>query len=151
MDCTVHRPPLRRRLLRLLPRPLHGHVHRCATLALAACIAGCGGGIYIGIGDDGYDDPPQVSLVASSSLAREGQTLRLAAAASDDYGVQRVQFFRIEADGSVNSLGNDSFAPFELDTTLPATSAGEVRYFARAVDNSGQATDSLTIAITVQR
>lgn len=120
-------------------------------LALVALIAGCGGSLYVGIGEDGYDDPPQVSLVASSTVARPGQTLRLAAAASDDYGVQRVQFFRVEADGSANSLGNDSVPPFELDTTLPATSALEVRYFARAIDNSGQSTDSTTIAVTVQR
>lgn len=126
-------------------------LHKRATLALAVLIGGCGGSLYVGIGEDGYDDPPQVSLVASSSTARPGQTLRLAAAASDDYGVQRVQFFRIETDGSANSLGNDSAPPFELDTTLPATSALEVRYFARAIDNSGQSTDSTTIAVTVQR
>lgn len=122
-----------------------------ACLGAAVLIAGCGGSLYIGVGDDGYDDPPQVSLVASTAQASPGQTLRLAAAASDDDGVQRVQFYRLEADGSANSLGSDSVAPFEIDTVLPATSAAEVRYFARAVDSIGQTTDSATIAVTVRR
>ena len=121
------------------------------ALGLVATISGCGGSLYVGIGDDDFDDPPQVSLVASSSQASAGQNLRLAAAASDDHGVQRVQFFRVERDGSANSLGNDSTAPFELDTTLPATTATEVRYFARAIDDVGQSTDSATIAVTVLR
>jgi hypothetical protein len=120
-------------------------------LSLAATIAGCGGSLYIGVGDDGYDDPPQVSLVASTAQASPGQTLRLAAAASDDDAVQRVQFYRVDADGSANSLGSDSTAPFELETVLPATNAAEVRYFARAVDSIGQSTDSATIAVAVQR
>ncbi|HSW04225.1 Ig-like domain-containing protein [Aquabacterium sp.] len=122
-----------------------------ATLAIAGGLAACGGGLYIAVGDDGYDDPPQVNLVASSSSASPGQGVRLAAAASDDYGVQRVQFFRIEPDGAATALGSDGVAPFEWDTTLPATTANEVRYFARAFDDAGQATDSASIAVTVQR
>lgn len=121
------------------------------VLAAAALLAGCGGGLYIGIGDDGYDDPPQVSLVASSGSAAAGQPLRLAAAASDDFGVDRVQFFRIERDGSATALGTDSVAPYEWDTSMPATTANEVRFFARAFDGAGQRADSATVAVTLQR
>ncbi len=123
-----------------------------AQAALTAALAGCGGGFYIGIGDDdGFDDPPQVSLVASSGSAGIGQPLRLAAAATDDRGVQRVQFFRLERDGSATSLGNDSTAPYEWDTTMPDTAAAEVRFFARAFDTIGQRTDSPSIAVAVRR
>ncbi len=123
-----------------------------AQAALTVLLAGCGGGLYIGIGDDnGFDDPPQVSLVASAESAAIGQPLRLAAAASDDFGVQRVQFFRLERDGSATSLGNDSTDPYEWDTTMPDTGAAEVRFFARAFDTIGQRSDSRSVAVAVRR
>ena len=130
-------------------------VDRCLswliTLAVAGGLAACGGGLYIAVGDDGYDGPPQVGLVASSSSASPGQGLRLAAGASDDFGVRRVEFFRIEGDGTATVLGSDGVAPYEWDTTLPATTANEVRYFARAFDDAGQSTDSTPITVAVQR
>jgi hypothetical protein len=122
-----------------------------AALLAAATLAGCGGGLYIAVGDDDFDTPPRVSLVASAERASPGQPLRLAAAASDDHGVQRVQFYRLEPGGGATLLGSDTGAPFDWDTTLPATSASEVRYYARAFDFGGQSSDSDTVTVTVQR
>ena len=52
-----------------------------ATLPLA--LAGCGGGIYLGLGD-GYDDtPPSVSVVLPNGPVCAGDVLRIATASVD--------------------------------------------------------------------
>jgi hypothetical protein len=121
-----------------------------ASFAACVALAGCGGGIYIGFGGDD-DRAPQVSLVASTAVASPGQTITLLAAASDDYGVERVEFFRIEGNGNAVSLGFDGSAPYRFDTALPDTGAGTVRYFARAFDEGDQFNDSGTFSVTVMR
>ena len=103
------------------------------ALACTAVLAACGGGVYLGIelGDSG-DDDPSVALTAAVSEAPAGATVRLAAAASDDFGVDAVSFYREDAQGAV-LLGTDGRAPYELDTVIPASAPGTVwRYFARA-------------------
>jgi hypothetical protein len=121
------------------------------TLPLTLGLAACGGGFYVGIDDDGWDLPPQVSLVASASIAAPGQALRLAAAASDDWGVDRVQFHRLDSDGQSTLLGTDRTPPYEWDTIVPETGADRVRYFARAFDHAGQSGDSTFVVVTVRR
>lgn len=130
-----------------------GQMHRrrfLPSLILALGLSACGGGFYIGI-DDGWDEPPQVSLVASASIASPGQALRLAAAASDDWGVDRVQFHRLDSDGRSTLLGTDRSPPYEWETIIPETAADRVRYYARAFDHAGQSTDSTIVIVTVQR
>jgi hypothetical protein len=122
-----------------------------AVLACSAVLAACGGGVFIGIelGDPG-DEDPSVGLTASVSAAPAGATVRLAAAASDDFGVDAVSFYREDAQGAV-LLGTDGLAPYELDTVVPASSVGTVwRYFARAFDGAGQSSDSAPVDITVR-
>ncbi len=120
--------------------------------ALFAALAGpglaaCGVGLSIGIGPD--DDPPSVSLAAAPSTAAPGELIGLVAAASDDYVVREVLFFRVDAGGDV-LIGRDSSAPYAVETALPAGASSEVRYFARAVDDAGQRADSQEVAVTVQ-
>jgi len=123
---------------------------RFALLLSAALLGGCGGGIYLGWSSDN-DSPPSVSLASGVTTAAPGQIVHLAAAASDDNGVAEVDFYRIDASGNTVLLGYDSAAPYAWDTTVPSASAGTViRFFARAIDNAGQTTDSSTVAITVQ-
>lgn len=115
----------------------------CGAAALA--LAGCGGGLYISVGDDDWDqwdNPPRVTLVASTTSAAPGSLVRLAAAASDDYGVDRVLFYRLEPDGRSTLLDTDRSPPYETDTVLPGGGAASVRYFARAIDGLGQTGDS---------
>lgn len=128
---------------------------RARTLAAwagMAVLAACGGGsIFLGIelGDPG-DQDPSVALTASVTEAPAGATVRLAAAASDDFGVETVSFYRQDASGAV-LLGTDPLAPYEFDTVIPASSPGTVwRYFARAVDGAGQRGDSAVVQITVR-
>jgi hypothetical protein len=121
---------------------------RCAAAAaLVLCLGGCGGGISFGI--DGFDEPPSVSLAASVDAAHAGDAIRLVAAASDDFGVDFVAFYRIESDGSATRLGSDGVGPFQWDTAMPSTTAASVQFFARAVDGAGQASDSALIAVSV--
>ena len=115
----------------------------CAALALV----GCGVSVGLGIGPD--DDPPSVSLAAAPQEAAAGERIGLVAAASDDFAVVEVQFFRIDVGGNT-LLGRDSSAPYALETAVPAGSVGEVRYFARAVDDAGQEAESQTVSVAVR-
>jgi hypothetical protein len=123
---------------------------RTIAAALAVALAGCGGGVWFGFGD-GFDDPPDVSLAASPGAARAGETVRLVAAASDDFGVRRVEFFVLDADGRGTLLGEDRFAPYELDVVMPGSASASVSFLARAVDDAGQASDSALVGVTVLR
>ena len=119
-----------------------------AVLFGLATLAGCGGGIYIGFGEDD-DRAPLISLAVSTGAAAPGQTVTLMAAASDDHRVDRVEFFRIDTNGHAVALGSDGAAPYHFDTAMPDTSAGSVRYFARAVDDVGQFNDSPSVSVAV--
>jgi len=124
---------------------------RLAALGAAATLGACGGGVFIGVELGGSDDdPPSVALTAVTE-APSGAVVQLAAAASDDFGVDSVSFFRVEAVGPALLLGSDGAEPYQFNTTLPASPSGTVwRYFARAVDGAGQQTDSTPIDITVR-
>ena len=115
----------------------------CAALALVAC------GVSVGLGIGPDDDPPSVSLAAAPQEAAPGERIGLVAAASDDFTVVEVQFFRIDVGGNT-LLGRDSSAPYALETVVPAGSVGEVNYFARAVDDAGQEAESQAVSVTVR-
>ena len=117
------------------------------VLALATSLSGCGVGLSLGYGPD--DDPPSVSLAASPSSAPPGARIGLVAAASDDFVVSEVRFYRVDALGNT-LLGRDGDAPFAIETVLPSAAATEVRYFARAVDDAGQSSDSDDVIVEVR-
>ena len=118
-----------------------------AALLSAAGLVACGVGLSYGIGPG--DDPPSVSLAAAPQEAAPGERIGLVAAASDDYAVREVLFFRIDA-GAVTLLGRDSSAPYAMETTLPAGAVGTVRYVARAVDDAGQEGESQVVVVSVR-
>ena len=125
-------------------------IRRClglAALLSAAGLVACGVGLSYGIGPG--DDPPSVSLAAAPQAAAPGERIGLVAAASDDYAVREVLFFRIDA-GAVTLLGRDSSAPYAMETTLPAGAVGTVRYVARAVDDAGQEGESQIVVVSVR-
>jgi len=117
------------------------------AIASVALVAGCRIGTYIGIGPD--DDSPSVSIAASPATASRGEIIGLVAAATDDYRVVDVAFYRRDFGGDT-LLGRDNSAPYALETVVPAGASGEVRYFARATDDAGQVGDSLVVAVTVR-
>lgn len=123
-----------------------------AAVALAAAAllfgpAGCYGSLSFGIGPD--DDPPSVSLAAAPTTAAPGELIGLVAAADDDYVVREVQFFRVDVGGDT-LLARDTGAPYAIETAVPAGASGTVRYFARAVDDAGQHSDSQEVEVTVR-
>ncbi len=115
--------------------------------SLCAALAACGVGLSIGIGPD--DDSPSVSLAAAPSSAAPGERIGLVAAASDDYVVREVQFFRVDPGGD-RLIGRDNSEPYAVETVLPTDATGDVRYFARAVDDAGQEADSQEVAVSVR-
>ena len=117
------------------------------ALAAAALLAGCYIGTDLAFGPD--DDPPSVSLATSPATASRGETIGLVAAASDDYSVIDVEFYRVDFGGNT-FLGRDSSAPYALDTVVPAGASVEVRYVALAIDDAGQKGESQTVAVAVR-
>ena len=121
-----------------------------ASLVAAALLAGCGGGIYLGYED--WDEPPSISLVSKASSADAGQTVRLAAAASDNGWILEVRFYRVDASGRSVLLGADDREPYDWDARIPgdAVPGSRVHFFARAEDGWGNVTESETVSITVR-
>lgn len=126
---------------------------RCALVLVAVplLLASCGGGVFIGYGSsrDCCDGLPSVSLAASPTAARPGDAIGLVAAASDDFGMDSVAFFRVDASGNAQLLGSDGVVPYTWDTTLPNTGQSSVSYFARAFDDLGQRSDSALVSVAV--
>ena len=120
-----------------------------AMLAASAAVAGCGGGLVIGIGPD--DDPPSVSLNASVTSAPAGGSVLLQAQASDDDYVLEVVFYRLDAGGGVTRLCIDAVPSYDCSGPIPgnAQRGSTVGFFARAYDSIGQARDSAVLSITV--
>jgi len=114
-------------------------------MSVCTVLAACGVSVWLGPDDD----PPTVSLAAAPSSAAPGERIGLVAAASDDYAVREVEFFRVDARGDV-LIGSDSSARSAIETALPTDASSEVRYFARAVDDAGQEADSQEVAVTVE-
>lgn len=125
--------------------------HRRIALAVGASIAvaGCGGSLSLGFGGD-WDDPPRVSLAAAADRAPAGSTLRVVAAASDDFGIDRVEFFRQDGEQWIK-VATDGTAPYQIDLVVPDDGRAELALFARATDDVGQQADSGVVAVIVDR
>lgn len=122
---------------------------RAVFLLLPLWLAGCGGGISIGFGFGGDDDdPPSVSLAVTPASVVPGGTLQLAAAATDDWGVDEVRFYRIDGDFEV-LLGSDIHPPYAWSTTAPDDGRGTLLLFARAIDGAGQRADSAVVEVPI--
>jgi len=117
----------------------------------AALLAGCGGGLWIELGDDDwYDGDPSVSIAAASATAVAGGTLHVIAAAADDDGIDEVAFYR--RDGSRwTYLGADTRAPYEWWVPVPADGRVLLKVAARATDRGGREADSEVLQVPVVR
>ncbi|AFZ67061.1 Ig-like domain-containing protein [Deinococcus peraridilitoris] len=88
---------------------------------------------------------PVVSLAAASTSITTSSTTRLTATATDNIGVQKVEFYR---DGSL--VHTENFAPYEHDASFTSsTQNGSYSYTARAYDAAGNSTLSAAVALTV--
>jgi hypothetical protein len=128
----------------LLPRL----TRRTLAFSASVLVAGCGGGVYLEFGGDD-DLPPVIDLSASASSARAGDSVRLAAAAADENGIDHVSFYRFDGNTAVR-IGSDGSPPYEWQLLVPADGRSAVTVFARAVDYADNVaeSDQLTISIT---
>lgn len=92
--------------------------------------------------------PPTVTGSATPNPVASGAALRLQAAAQDNVGVTRVDFYSPQG----QLLGTDLAAPFELATTAPVNTTGAATtatYSVRAQDAAGNAaTSSFAVQVT---
>jgi hypothetical protein len=86
---------------------------------------------------------PTVSLSSSANPVVSTTGIVLTAAASDDVGVSKVEFYR---DNTL--LATDSSAPYELPLSFTAAQSGSYNYSAKAFDPTGN-TASSAISLTV--
>ena len=121
-----------------------------AVWLAALALAGCGGGFFIGIdaGRDSDDDPPSVSLAVPANTVQAGAQLTIAAAATDDNGIDDVVFYRLD-DGNFTVLGTDEAAPYNLAITVPDDGRTTLTLMARARDLDGNTTDSQLVSVVV--
>lgn len=122
---------------------------RAASVAWVAALllSGCGGGVYLGWGFD--DSPPAVTITTAATSVPAGQSVRFVAAATDEDGIDHVNFYRLDG-GAAVLLGTDTSVPYEWLVTAPSDGRTSLSVFARASDNSGNRADSevVTIAVT---
>ena len=132
------------------PKFLRRATAALAALAAAASLAACGGGIYVGWGDDDFDDfDPVVSVAAAAASVRAGESARFVAAASDENGIDEVAFYRLDAGNSAVLIGRDTSVPYEMLVSAPADGRTSLSVFARATDRSGRQGDSAAVSIPV--
>jgi poly(hydroxyalkanoate) depolymerase family esterase len=87
---------------------------------------------------------PTVSLTAPVNGASVSGTVRVAATATDNVGVARVEF---SIDNTL--VGTDSASPFEYSWNAAAATNGTHTLVARAYDTSGNTATSSTVSVTV--
>jgi hypothetical protein len=90
------------------------------------------------------DLPPTVSLASSASTVTAASTITLTATASDDKGVNKVEFY----DGTT-LVGTDTTAPYSQAVALTSANNGTHTYTAKAYDTANQVTTSASVAVTV--
>jgi uncharacterized delta-60 repeat protein len=90
--------------------------------------------------------PPTISLSSDTNNVKTASTIKLTAAATDNVGVNKVEFF----DGATK-LGEDSSAPYEQSVDLTATNNGTKSYTSKAFDaaNNSASSDPVTVTIAI--
>jgi hypothetical protein len=87
---------------------------------------------------------PSVSLAASSLAVTAPATVSLTASASDNVGVNRVEFYE-----GATLLATRTSVPYALDVTYAAANAGTHTYVAVAFDGAGNNAASTVLTVTV--
>jgi Bacterial Ig domain/Glucodextranase, domain B/Divergent InlB B-repeat domain len=104
-------------------------------LAAVIVLAGCGT----------FDAPPKISMASSTASITAVGSLKLVAAASDDKGVTKVEFFQ-----GTQKLGEDATAPYELEKAVGMVDNGSMEFTATAYDTKDQSSTSDKVSVEVQ-
>ena len=108
------------------------------VLSLSLLLAACGGGGSVPSADT---INPNVTL----SAAQNGTAVNLSAAASDNVGVSRVEFYR-----GTTLISTDTSEPYSASLTVSSADNGNVNFTARAYDAAGNsAADTRTLNVLV--
>jgi hypothetical protein len=91
------------------------------------------------------DPPPLVTLTSPINGATVSGNITVAANASDNIGVTKVEFYR---DGST-LIGSDTTAPYSVSFDTTTLANGSHSFYAKAYDTAGQSTTSVTSTVTV--
>lgn len=101
-------------------------------------------GRFFGLESGGGGSAPTAAITAPAAGATVGGTVTVTASASDDTGVQRVEFL---LDGAL--LASDATAPYSIGWNTTTTTDGPHVLTARAVDTDGNAGTSAGVGVTV--
>lgn len=123
---------------------------RSAAFVVLLGLGSCGGGIYLGFEGVFDESDPYVAIDADEGSARPGETVRILAYATDESGIDRIDFYRYDGDRQV-LLGTDEHYPYDLRILVPDDGRTVLHVFVRATDNADNRADSEVIAITVLR
>jgi hypothetical protein len=107
------------------------------VLSLSLLLAACGGGIT----PSADTTNPNITL----SAVQNGTAVSLSAAASDDVGVSRVEFYR-----GTTLISTDTSEPYTASVTVSSADNGSVGFTAKAYDAAGNsASDTRTLNVSV--
>lgn len=130
----------------------------CGLLGLASCGGGVSvggsygdGGFYVG-GGIGYEfdfTRPSVSIAVAEGEVRPGQQIRIAAAASDESGIESVTLYRVDLGGD-RLVGSLFTRPYEWAVVVPSDGRGSVTYYVQARDNAGNRANSSAVTIAIR-
>jgi hypothetical protein len=123
---------------RLLVSPFTSFVLMTVALALTACSDSDSN-------DAGPSDMTAPTVALNTAAATVARTAQLAATATDDRGVARVEFL---VDGTV--IGSDTSSPFSFDWNTSGVADGTHSVTARAADAAGNTTTSTAVTFTVK-
>ena len=102
-------------------------------------------GIATSIAVTSIDAPPEI-VISAPATASPGDELKILAEVQDDTGIDHVEYL---IDGV--SAGLVTQSPYELTLIVPASSLGrELSLNARAIDSSGQVTQSNVVDVRIQ-
>ncbi|GGJ18173.1 Ig-like domain-containing protein [Deinococcus roseus] len=88
--------------------------------------------------------PPSVTLNASSTAVTTAGPVKLTAVATDNVGVQKVEFYE-----GASKLGEDTTAPYELNLNFTKANNGEHTYTAKVFDTSSNTGNSGAVKVNV--
>ena len=91
-------------------------------------------------------EAPSVSLESSETSVTEASIVTLTAAATDNVGVSKVEFYR---DGVKIAGADDTAAPYLHDLTLTADDNGTISFTAKAYDAAGNVATSDPVVVSV--
>ena len=101
-------------------------------------------GVTVTVNIGTVDNPPAVTLTSSASSVTTAGTITLTAAATDDRGVSKVEFYE-----GTTLLGTRTTSPITQTVSFTQANNGTHTYTARAYDTANQTANSAPVSVLV--